>query len=355
MLSDSSAFQSARETIGGCGTVDGGAGGSVGDGEAVGVVGDADGVGGSVLGVGLGGAGVSVVGVGDGSSVGSSTGSSEGGVTGGSSLGVGSSEGVSSTLNAAGSAASGVVSPPGSTVSSRSPSGSPARAPSPARTRTSTPSEGPTQRGSVVPRTPDRPVSVRPSISVSRGSQPVQSPVAADLVRASTLPVTRAAGSVQVTPSRLNGSVSRRASDAESPSGEVFRAVLCTSGLTGADLASAARPSRSGPELSVTPWNTRTPATAAVVTAAVVHILRCALTCDSPGTTLTERQGIPAGQSLTGGTTSPSARPVGATRDMLRAPVFHAVVPDPAPPCPGPAGNVRTSRRPGDRLPARVR
>lgn len=256
-------------------------------------------------------------------------------------------------LNAAGSAASGVVSPPGSTVSSRSPAGSPARAPSPARTRTSTPSEGPTQRGSVVPRTPDRPVSVRPSISVSRGSQPVQSPVAEDRVRASTLPVTRAVGSVQVTPSRLNGSVSRRASDAESPSGEVFSAVLCTSGFTGADLASAACPSRSGPEVPVTPWNTRTPATAAVVTAAVVHILRCALTCDSPGTTLAGRQGIPAGQSLTGGTTSPSARPVGRPGTCLRAPVFHAVGPALAPTLPGPGGKRPGARRPGDRLPAR--
>ncbi|CAO0834199.1 hypothetical protein SMICM17S_12637 [Streptomyces microflavus] len=110
-------------------------------------------------------------------------------------------------------------------MSSRSPAGSPALTPSAALIRTSTPFEGPTQRGSVVPRTPVRPASVRPSISVSRGSQPVHLPEEAERVRASTRPVTLAAGSVQVTPRRLKRSVSRCAREAEAPSSEVFSGV----------------------------------------------------------------------------------------------------------------------------------
>ncbi len=220
-----------------------------------------------------------------------------------------------SAAKAAGPAASGVVRPPGSTVSSRSPSGSPAFARPSAATRTSTPSDGPTQRGSVVPRTPDRPASVRPSISVSSGSQPVHSPVAAERVRASTRPVTSAAGSVQVTPSRLNRSVERRPREAVVPSSEVLSGVWYTSGSAapGADLASA---SRSGEKPPVTPWKTRVPVTAAVATAAVVQILRCDLTCRYPRglwwkTWHSDRSVVDRGHDAVVGPAG------GATRDML--------------------------------------
>ena len=339
-------LHATRETIVGRGAVDGGAGGSVGVVVAVGVgFGVTLGVGDAVVGVGLGVAvgvgvglgaggvrdaavGVGAGGSGEGSSVGSSEEGSADGV--GSSVGVLSANAAGSAAKAAGSAASGVVLPPGSTVSSRSPSGSPALTPSAALIRTSTPSDGPTQRGSVVPRTPARPASVRPSISVSSGSQPVHSPVAAERVRASTRPVTLAAGSVQVTPSRLNRSVERWGREAEVPSSEVLSGVRWTSTFAGADLASA---SPSGVELPPTPWNTRTPVTAAVATAAVVHILRCDLTCDFPGD-CGGRHGIPTGQPLTGGTARWPARPVGRPGTCLRGTVFHVIASDRA--CPFP-------------------
>lgn len=278
-LIDSSAPQPARDVIGGRGTVDGGAAGSVADGDvlalAVGeplsvTVGlcesDVDGEGSDVVG--------SVAGdeVSDASGVGESTGtdgSADGSVDG--------SAGFSSAATkAAGSAFSAVPLPeslpgvfPGATVSSRRPAGSLAETLSPAVTRTSTPFDGPTQRGSVAPRTPERPVSVRPSRSVSRGSQDVQFPSAADRVRTSTDPDTLAAGSVHVTPSMLNGAVSRRPSDAELPSADTFSAASRTSARTGPALLSAL-----SSELPVMPWNTRTPATAVVATAAVAQSLR---------------------------------------------------------------------------------
>ncbi|RPK81669.1 hypothetical protein EES45_10655 [Streptomyces sp. ADI97-07] len=176
---------------------------------------------------------------------------------------------------------------PGSTVSSRRPAGSPADVPSPADTRTSTPSDGPTQRGSVLPRTPGRPASVRPSTSVSRGSHADQSPEEADRVRASTVPVTSADGSVQVTPSMLNGPDSRCRRDAVSPSADTSSAVRRTSARAGADLASGPA---SAPDVTVPPSSTRTPATAAVATAAVAHVLRFTRTWDPRGCRLPLRQ-----------------------------------------------------------------
>lgn len=211
--------------------------------------------------VGVGSAGVSVPSPGAAGSDGTgSTGSLEG-VAEGSSAG-------RSAAKAAGSAA---VEPPrpGSTVSSRSPAGSLAETLPPALIRTSTPLEGPTQRGSVLPRTPARPVSVRPSRSVSSGTQGVQFPSAADLVRTSTAPVTLAAGSVQVMPSMLNGAVSRLPRTADVPSSPTFSEVARTSVFGGPDLASV-----STEGLPVTPSKTRTPATAEVATAAVIQILR---------------------------------------------------------------------------------
>lgn len=209
--------------------------------------------------VGVGSAGVSVPSPGAAGSDG--TGSD------GSVVAVGSSAG-RSAAKAAGSAA-GELPRPGSTVSSRSPPGSFAETLPPALIRTSTPLEGPTQRGSVLPRTPDRPVSVRPSMSVSSGTQDVQFPLVADLVRTSTAPATLAAGSVQVTPSMLNGAVSRLPRTADVPSSPTFSEVARTSAFVGPDLASA-----STEELPVTPSKTRTPATADVATAAVIQILR---------------------------------------------------------------------------------
>ncbi|GAA3478325.1 hypothetical protein GCM10018966_028550 [Streptomyces yanii] len=241
-LIDSSAPQSAREVMGGLGTVDGGAGGSDADGEVL-----ADG---EELSLAVG-EGLSVAvseGVTDGVSDAGAVSDSVAEGVGSAVVAVGSAEGESdddgssvgasvSAAKAAGAACSDEPLP-GSTVSSRSPAGSFAETLAPAVTRTSTPLDGPTHRGSVDPRTPERPASVRPSMSVSSGIQEVQVPFATDLVRTSTAPVTFAAGSVQVTPSMLNGAVSRRPSDAEVPSAATFSSVFRTSVLTGPALLS---------------------------------------------------------------------------------------------------------------------
>ncbi|WP_245936243.1 hypothetical protein [Streptomyces cahuitamycinicus] len=133
----------------------------------------------------------------------------------------GASEGfgwvLSSTANAAGSIP--VSLPlPGSTMSSRSPAGSPVDVPAPDRVRTSTPSDAPTQAGSVPPRA--APLSPGP-LSLSSCNHPDHLPDSAERVRTSTVPMTRADGSVHVTPSKLNGFVSRCGKDAErSPSAD---------------------------------------------------------------------------------------------------------------------------------------
>ncbi len=101
------------------------------------------------------------------------------------------------------------VKEPGSTRLTSSPAG---RAPPP-RTRTSAPSDGPTQTGSVEPRAPGRGPS-RPGSTGSRAVQGDQRPVTASRVRASTVPVGSAEGSRHETPSRANGRVRCRASPA---------------------------------------------------------------------------------------------------------------------------------------------
>ncbi|SEB85526.1 hypothetical protein SAMN05216483_0568 [Streptomyces sp. 2131.1] len=111
---------------------------------------------------------------------------------------------LSSTANPAGSMAF-TLPAPGSTMSRRSPAGSPADVRPPAFTRASTASEGPTHAGSVPPRAaPRSPWPLSPS-SRSHGDH---CPVPMSRVRTSTLPVTRAPGSVHVMPSMLNGSAS---------------------------------------------------------------------------------------------------------------------------------------------------
>ena len=69
-------------------------------------------------------------------------------------------------------------------------------------TRAWTPSEAPTQSGSVAPR-----ASPGALPSDSRACQPVHCPVTCDRVRTCTVPPISAAGSSQVTPSMLNGAV----------------------------------------------------------------------------------------------------------------------------------------------------
>ncbi|PWU53810.1 hypothetical protein DLJ46_00580 [Micromonospora globispora] len=85
-------------------------------------------------------------------------------------------------------------------------------APPAAAARTSTPSDGPTQRGSVPPRTLPAVASVPDSgpkwLSISSGRQPDQSPSIA-WVRTEIVPLKSSLGFVQVTPIMAKRSVSR--------------------------------------------------------------------------------------------------------------------------------------------------
>src|SRR5512139_527754 len=210
----SSAPHPARSTIGGCGTLDGGAGGIVD--VALAEVAGGDEVAAAALAavVVSAGAAVSVgvaveVSAGAAVSVGAAV-AAGAAVSAGVLVAVATSVGVAVSVGpvvaaaatyAAGSACSPLL--PGSTRSSRSPSGSRDDVPLAVVTRSSTPSDGPTRSGSVPPRvarpaSPDTP-------SDSRVSQRDHSPEPASRARAEMVPSNRAAGSVQVTPSRLYG------------------------------------------------------------------------------------------------------------------------------------------------------
>jgi len=178
------------------------------------------------------------------------------------SAGMGAGDAVASLAKAAGSTAETVL-VPGSTMSRRSPLGSLADAlPS---TRTSTPSEGPNQAGSVPPR-------VAPwspgSLVASSVSQFDQVPVFASRARASIFALTRADGSGQVRPSRLNCAVSRLPSRADVPSAATASAAARVVLLTGRGLPSSAALSGGPP---VVPWTTTAPVTATAVSAAAPH------------------------------------------------------------------------------------
>ncbi len=131
-------------------------------------------------------------------------------------------------------------------------------------TRTWTPLEGPTQRGSVPPRTPGRRSAASGvSSSVPRACQSVHWPLWDDRVRTSTVPPSVALTLFQVTPSELKDLV-ERAGSSTVPSADRLSASACTEVLIG---PAASAPAEPDPACT----STATPAPATSTAPAVVN------------------------------------------------------------------------------------